>query len=77
MMSFLLNSKLPKIRKGLGLFPAAEEVWEAVNHNYLKIGVAAHIYKLKTQIHKTKRGTMTVTKHYNTMRSLWMELDIY
>lgn len=76
-MSWLLNLILPEISRRLRLLPTTKEIWHSVNQIYSKIGVAAQIYEPKVQIHWTEQGTMTINQYYNTMRSLWLELDLY
>ena len=55
----------------------AKEIWESVCHTYSKVRDAAQMYELKTRIHNTKQGILSVTEYYNVIKSLWLELDQY
>ena len=39
-LSWLLNSMLPEISKGLELFLTTKEIWDSMNQSDSKIGVA-------------------------------------
>ena len=54
-----------------------KEIWESVCHTYSKVRDAAQMYELKTRIHNTKQGILSVTEYYNVIKSLWLELDQY
>ena len=75
-MSWLLNSMLPKIGKPFLYLSSAKEVWDVVSQTYLKKGKTTRIYELKTMIHNTKQKDLTVTTSYNTLKILWQELDL-
>ena len=60
-MSWLLNTMLPEISKGLGVLPIAKEIQDAVNQSYSKIDVVVCFYELEVQIHQIKQVTMTIT----------------
>ena len=76
-MSWLLNSMQPEIRKTYLLLPTARDIWEAVNKTYSKVGFTSQIFQIKPQIMNTKQGTPSVTEYYNSLKGLLMELDIY
>lgn len=38
---------------------------------------AALVFEIKTKIHSTKQGTLSMTDYYNTLTALWLELDYY
>lgn len=60
-MSWLLNTMLPEISKGLGVLPIAKEIRDAINQSYSKIDVVVCFYELEVQIHQIKQDTMTIT----------------
>jgi len=55
----------------------AREVWEIVYQTYSKPKDASVIFDVKTKINASKQGQLTVTKYYNLMLGLWLELDQY
>lgn len=42
-----------------------------------KVKGVAQIYKIKTKIHSTKQGTLSVIEYYNIMKGLWLGFDYY
>lgn len=76
-MSWLLHSIQPEIGKTYMFLKTAKDIWEATAQTYSNVGMKAHIYELKTKIHNTKQGSFSVTEYYNTIKSLWLELDHY
>ena len=76
-MSWLLNSMKPQIKKTYILLPTAKEIWDAVNKTYSKVGFGTQIFQIKRQIYITKQGSMNVTDYYNTLKGLLTELDLY
>ena len=67
----------PEIRGTCMFLTTARDIWEVVRQTYSKVRDVAHVYKIKTKIGATKQGTFSVTKYYNIMKSLWLELDYY
>ena len=76
-MSWLWNSMQPEISRTCMFLPIAKEVRESVCQTYSKVRDAAQIFDLKTKIHNTKQGTLSVTEYYNIVIGLWLELDQY
>ncbi|KAL3740401.1 hypothetical protein ACJRO7_021650 [Eucalyptus globulus] len=74
-MSWLWSSMQPEISKNYMFLPTAKEIWEAVRQSYSKVQDATVIYELKTKASTTKQGNRSVTKYYNLMRGLWLEID--
>lgn len=60
-MSWLLNSKEPRIKKTYIVPPTAKEIWVAVNKTYSKVGLVTQIFQIKRQIYITKQGSMNIT----------------
>lgn len=56
---------------------SAKEIWETVKRTYSKVKDAASVFEIKTKVHSTKQGTMSVTEYYNALNILWLELDYY
>jgi hypothetical protein len=48
-----------------------------VRQAYSKVKDAVLIYEIKMKLSMTKQGNMMVIENYNTMKSLWLELDYY
>ena len=69
-MSWLLNSMQPEIRKTYLLLPTARDIWEAVNKTYSKVGFTSQIFQIKPQIMNTKQGTPSVTEDYNSLKAI-------
>ena len=76
-MSWLLHSMEPQIRKIYMLLSTAKEIWDAVNKTFSKVGFVTQIFQIKRQIYNTKQGSMSVTDYYNTLKGLLTELDLY
>ena len=67
----------PEIRGTCMFLTMARDIWKVVRQTYSKVRDVAHVYEIKTKIGATKQGTFSVTKYYNIMKSLWLELDYY
>lgn len=48
---------------------------ETVKRTYSKVKDVALVFEIKTRVHSTKQGTMTVIEYYNALNTLWLELD--
>ena len=59
-MSWLLHSMEPRIRKTYILLSNAKDIWDAVNKKYSKVGFVTQIFQIKRQIYNTKQGSMSV-----------------
>ena len=66
-----------EISEACMLLTTTRDIWKIVRQTYSEARDAAHIYETKTEIDATKQGTFFVTKYYNIMKSLWLELDYY
>lgn len=40
----------------------AKKIWEAIQQTYSKVRDATQIYELKTKVHNTKQGTLSITE---------------
>ncbi|KAJ9552519.1 hypothetical protein OSB04_016564 [Centaurea solstitialis] len=76
-MSWLWDSMHPEVSGTCMFLTSAKEVWETVKQTYSKVKDAALVFEIKTKINSTKQGTTSVTEYYNTLNSLWLELDYY
>ena len=61
-MSWLWNSIQPEMSHTCMFLSTAKEIWESVCHTYSKVRDAAQTYELKTRIHNTKQGILSVTE---------------
>ena len=34
-------------------------------------------FEVRSKIHNTHQGSMTITKYYNTLMELWQEMDLF
>ena len=59
----------PEINQTCLSLSTAKETWDAVNQTYSKIGIMTQVYKLKCQIHATKKGSWPMTEYYNKLQS--------
>ena len=56
---------------------SAKEIWDIVKQTYSKVQNASVIFEIKTNISSTRHVSLIVTKYYNKMNGLWLELDHY
>lgn len=77
-MSWLLSSMQPEISKNLHVSPYWPVIYGRLFvQSYSKIQDAEVIYELKIKISTTKQGTISVTRCYDVMRGIWLEMDHY
>lgn len=76
-MTWLWNSMQPDISHNLMLLPTSKDIWDTVKQTYSKVHDATLVYEIKTKIHSTKRGILSVTDYYNKMKNLWIEVGYY
>ena len=67
----------PDVGKNYIFLASTKEIWKMVKQTYSKLQDASVIFKVKTKISSTKQGGLIVTKYYNKMNGLWLELDHY
>lgn len=70
-MSWLWDSMLPEVSGNCMFLTSAKEIiWETVKRTYSKVKDAALVFEIKTKVHSTKQGTMSVTEYYNALNTL-------
>ena len=77
MMSWLLQSIQPEISRNYLIFFTKCDIWMVVNRTYSKVGFTSQIFQIKRQIQKTKQRALSVTKYFNILKGLLIELDLY
>ena len=76
-MSWLLQSIQPEISRNYLLFFTKCDIWMVVNRTYSKVGFTSQIFQIKRQIQETKQRALSVTKYFNILKGLLIELDLY
>ena len=56
------------------LLPTAHNIWTAASKTYSKVGSASQIFQI---IQKTKQGASSVTKSFNILKGLLIEVNLY
>ena len=67
----------PEISGTCMFLRVVKEIWEAAKQSYSMVQDAVRIYEIKTKISSIKKGALFVIDYYNTLKSLWLELDYY
>ena len=68
----LCNQELTRLL----LLTIAKDIWKEVYLTYLKKDMVDQLYDLKVRIVSTKQ-TKSITKYYNILKGLCLELDVY
>ncbi|KAH7520800.1 hypothetical protein FEM48_Zijuj08G0184500 [Ziziphus jujuba var. spinosa] len=76
-MSWLINSMDPSISKTYMFLATAQEIWEATKETFSDLGNSAQVYEIVMRIHNMKQGNLSVLQYYNTLRTLWQELNLF
>ncbi|KAL4304458.1 hypothetical protein GQ457_10G015160 [Hibiscus cannabinus] len=76
-MSWLLNSMIPSVGRNFLLYTSAAEIWTAVQETYSSKDNDSALYGIEEQIFALKQEGMGVTAYYNSLQSLWQQIDLY
>lgn len=76
-ISWLINSMEPAIGKPFLFIPTAQGVWEAVRETYSDFEDHSQLFELNSKMWNMKQGTKDVTEYYNSLLSVWQELDLF
>ena len=76
-MSWLINSMELSISKTYMFLATAQEFWEAAKETFSNLANSTQVYEISMQIWKTKRVHLSFLQYYNTLRTLWQELDLF
>lgn len=57
--------------------PIAKELWEAMVEIYSYKRNSTPVFDITNKIRKLKQGNTSVTKYFNTLKTLWQELNIF
>lgn len=66
-----------EISKNYMFLSIVRDIWETVKRTYYKVQDALVVCEIKTKTSSTKQGSLIVTKYYNRMNGLWLELNDY
>ena len=56
-------------------FRTAKEVWDTVKRSYLDVSYSSQAYELMKKSFQSCQGGSTLTKYYNELNLIFMELD--
>lgn len=59
------------------LYPTAKSMWDAVVQRYSDVENSTQMCDLRDTARTLKQGDMDVIEYFNTLFSLWQELDIF
>ncbi|KAL5729782.1 hypothetical protein ACHQM5_002683 [Ranunculus cassubicifolius] len=76
-MSWLINSMEPHIRRGFLFLNTAKEIWDSASQTYSQQKNIARVYQLKQKISNLRQGEMSLADYYASIRAMWEELDYY
>lgn len=75
-MAWLINSMEPSIGRTYLFYKTEKEIWEAVQEIYSDLENTFQCFEIRSKIHNTRQGSLTVTEYYNSLMELWQEMDL-
>ncbi|RVX23159.1 hypothetical protein CK203_000121 [Vitis vinifera] len=76
-MVWLVNSMEPKTRWNYLSYKTLKEIWDTAKVMYSDLGNVSQLFELQSELKEKKQGDSMVTNYYNTLISLWQELDLF
>ncbi|KAL4282295.1 hypothetical protein GQ457_03G025720 [Hibiscus cannabinus] len=76
-MSWLLNSMIPSVGRNFLLYTSAADIWNAVQETYSSKDNDSALYGIEEQIFALKQEGLGVTAYFNSLQSLWQQIDLY
>ena len=73
--SWLINSMIDKLMSHFLQCGTAKEVWDAVKRSYLDVFHSSQVHELMKKSFQSHQGGCPLTKYYNELNSIYMELD--
>lgn len=76
-MAWLINSMNEDISPNFMLYPTAKSMWDAVRRRYSDLENSTQMCDLRDTARNLKQGDLSVTQYFNTLTTLWQELDMF
>lgn len=73
-LSWMLNSISSSITPSLASCSTPYELWQELESRFTQ-GNHATVFKIKREISNLEQGNLDITNYYNTIKSLWDQLD--
>lgn len=72
----MVNSMQPNIAKQVMMISSAKVMWETLHQIHSQQSNVARLYQVE-QIHNLKKGSMSLSDYFGTLKNLWDEQDLY
>ena len=76
-MTWLVNSMEEDISSNYLCYSTAKELWDNVNQMYFDLGNQSQVHELTLKLGDIQQGEDSVTKHFNSLKCLWQDLDLF
>ena len=76
-MTWLVNSMEEDLSSNYMCYHTAKELWGNVNQMYSDLGNQSQVYELTMKLEEIRQGEGSVTKYFNSLKSLWQDLDLF
>lgn len=77
MMSWLLHSMQPNIRRGYMILGTAHEIWMAVSQSCSQVWNDAQVYEMVKRAHENRQGERSLAEYYAEIRAGRQEINYY
>ncbi|KAL4560354.1 hypothetical protein LXL04_032504 [Taraxacum kok-saghyz] len=75
-MSWLLNTMIPKIGEQFMFYKTASEIWEAARDTFSNQENTSALFEIKGILHNLRQGDLTVTSYFTSLNRYWQQLDV-
>ena len=75
--SWLINSMTDKLMAHFVQCETAKEVWDAIKRSYLDVSDPSQVYELMEKSFQSRQGGCPLSKNYNELNSIFLELDYH
>lgn len=76
-MTWLVNSMDEDISSNYMCYSTAKELWDNINQMYSDLGNQSQVLKLTLKLGEIKQGNDNVTKYFNSLKRVWVDLDVF
>ena len=76
-MTWLVNSMVEEINTNYMCYDIAKDLWDNVSQMYSDFGNQSQVYEITLKLGEIRQGENSVTKNFNTLKSLWQDLDLF
>lgn len=67
----------PHISRTYIFLRTAKAIWDVVHEHYSDLENVSQVFEIKNKLKEIRQENMSITEYYNTLQTLWQELDLH